>query len=290
MKSRSEHNCTSPFEDGDTEQSSALLSSHHRPILAILLTRYSTSPQFIRHSYTFITWFFLSMIIPVHAQKLAISDVQLAQGNVIITYELNDENIDRRYALHLYTSNDNYIQPLQLVSGDIGIDIAVGGNKKIIWKAKEELGADFVGDLAIELKGSVYVPFIYLDGFDDYKILKRGKPYDITWTGGRGDNVLSFELYRDDLKVKVFEERPNVGNSSIVITTDIKPGKNYRFKISDSRNKDEVIFTNYFRVKRKFPLALKLGLIAGVGTLIATMTQGDTTEPIIEAPLKPTRP
>ena len=113
----------------------------------------------------------------------------------------------------------------------------------------------------------------------DYGAFKRGKPYEITWEGGRGDNVLLFELYRDERKIHVFDERPNVGNSTFIIPADVKPGNNYRFKISDKRNKDEVVFTDSFRIKRKTPLAAKagIGLIAAglVGVLISTTGEPD---------------
>lgn len=212
----------------------------------------------------------VSMAQQVEITRISTSDL----GEVVIQYDLLDDQTDRRYALYLYSSSDNYIQPLELVSGDIGVDLKVGANKQIIWKAKDELGADFQGDVALELKGNVYVPFIALDGFDDYKVFKRGKPYEVTWTGGRGDNVLNFEIYEGDTKVKVLEERPNVGNSTVIIPMDVKPGT-YRFKISDSRNNDEVVFTQNFQVKRQFPLGLKAVGVIGAGVLGAMATGGE---------------
>ncbi|MCB0494216.1 MAG: hypothetical protein KDC93_17555 [Cyclobacteriaceae bacterium] len=223
-----------------------------------------------------------------YAQDVTITQVELqSNGDVLVHYNLQDERLDRKYSLYLYSSADNYIQPLENVTGDVGVDISVGGNKTLVWHAKEELGESFKGGVALELKGSIYVPFIALDGFDDYKVFKRGKPYDVTWTGGRGDNVLNFELYRDDDKVKVLEERPNVGNTTIIIPSDVKPGR-YKFKISDSRNKDEVVYTLDFRVKRKVPLGLKLGLMAvvagGVGYLAGS---SDSAEAKIGEPPLP---
>jgi hypothetical protein len=218
----------------------------------------------------------LSMIAnsQIHAQEVNIKQLEFNDdGDVVIHYDLQDEKIDRKFSLRLYASVDNYIQPLTNVSGDVGIDLAVGDNKKITWNVTEELGAEFKGKVALELKGSVYVPFVALDGFDDYKVLKRGKPFDVTWTGGRGDNILIFELYKGDNKVKVFEERPNVGNTSILIPTDVKPGK-YKFKISDSRNRDEVVFTSDFQLKRKVPLVMKLGLGLVVGAALGVLTAG----------------
>lgn len=206
-----------------------------------------------------------------NAQEVKIMQVELqANGDVAVSYKLTDERPDKKYSLYLYASTDNYIQPLQKVSGDVGVNLALG-DKKLIWHAKEELGVLFKGGVSLELKGNTYVPFITLDGFDDYKVLKRGKEYDVTWTGGRGDNVLVFELYQGENKVKVFEERPNVGNTTIVVPKDVKPGR-YKFKISDNRNKDEVVYTMDFRVKRKIPLLLDLGLAAVVGGAVIYLT------------------
>jgi hypothetical protein len=214
---------------------------------------------------------FLSL--PSLAQDVKITEIQLKPtGEVVVSYDLLDERTDRKYSLYLYSSLDNYIQPLELVTGHVGPDLAVGHHKKMVWNAKNELGPDFSGDIALELKGNVYVPFIALDGFDDYKVFKRGKPYEVTWTGGRGDNVLNFEIYEGDTKVKVLEERPNVGNTTITFPKDLKPGR-YRFKISDSRNRDEVVYTLDFFVKRQMPLGIQGLGIATVGFL-GTMAAG----------------
>jgi hypothetical protein len=232
----------------------------------------------------------LFTVFTSHAQDVVITQMALQpDGNVVLKYNLNDDRLDRKYSLYLYASSDNYIQPLTKVSGDVGVDIAVGGNKTITWNAKEELGDTFAGDVSLELKGNIYVPFIALDNFDDYKVLKRGKPYDVTWTGGRGDNVLLFELYEEDNKIKVFEERPNVGSTTIIIPNDVKPGR-YRFKISDSRNRDEVVYTMNFLVKRKVPLIAKAGLglvlLGGVGYMVS---QGEADDEKIGDPITPTK-
>jgi len=222
------------------------------------------------------------------AQEVKITQLELqTNGDIAIYYDLLDEKVERKFSLYLYTSQDNYIQPMTKVSGDVGVDLNIGKSKKIIWRAKEEFGPDFKGNVSLELKGNIYVPFIALDGFDDYKVFKRGKPYDVTWTGGRGDNVLNFELYQGENKVKVLEERPNVGNTTIIIPSDVKPGR-YKFKISDSRNKDEVVYTLDFLVKRKVPLGLKVGLFAVVaGTVGYLVGSGDGTESKIGEPPLP---
>jgi len=245
-------------------------------------------PAKVKTYFAIVAFFFLQ---PSLAQEVKIEKVELQGNNVVIHYNLLDQNTDRKYSLHLYTSRDNYVQPMEMVDGDIGVDISVGENKKVIWNVNKEFGEDFQGDLAIELKGTIYIPFVSLDGFEQYEVLKRGKPYDFTWSGGRGDNVLNFELYRGETKVKVFEERPNVGNTQLTIPTDVKPGKGYWFKISDKRNRDEVVHTGTFVVQRKLPLILKVGLGAIVVGVTGYLLGSDNSqeEPDIPEPPLPQR-
>ena len=61
--------------------------------------------------------------------------------------------------------------------------------------------------------------------------------------------MLKFELYQGNTRVKVFEERPNIGNTALIIPTDVKPGKGYRFRVSDVRNRDEIVYSGTFGVK-----------------------------------------
>jgi hypothetical protein len=178
-----------------------------------------------------------------YAQQIKMTSIELDEGDVYINYSLSDENPDRKYTLRLYSSLDNYISPLEQVEGDIGVDIPQGQNRRIVWHAKEELGDFFSDKVALELKGSVYIPFVSLNEFEENKIVKRTQSFQVNWAGGRGDNVLLFELYKGDKKVHVFEEKPNVGNTSLTIPRKVKPGKGYRLKISDQNNQDEIVYS-----------------------------------------------
>ena len=119
--------------------------------------------------------------IKTNAQQVIIKQIELqANGDVNIYYDLEDGQEDRKYVLYLYASIDNFIQPLSNVEGEVGVDLNLGRDKKLVWHAKQELGEDFKGNVALELKGNTYIPFIALDGFEDYKVFKRGKEYDIS--------------------------------------------------------------------------------------------------------------
>jgi hypothetical protein len=206
--------------------------------------------------------------IVLWAQNVTITDVSLQGADVIITYDLDDPNIDHKYVLNLYSSQDEFVQPLTEVEGDIGIDLSVGGNKRVIWHARDELGGNFDGRISLEIKGRLYIPFVTLNDFDKYDKLKRDRPYTITWAAGRGSNVLKWDLYNNrDQLIHTFTNIANVGEYELVVPKDIKPGKDYYMMISDQNNKEDVVRTPTFSVTRKVPLYVNMALIAlGVTT------------------------
>lgn len=223
-------------------------------------------------------------------QEIQIINIQQRGDKITVQYNLLDERLDRSYSVRLYTSMDNFIRPVDQVTGDVGVDIPVGPNKTIVWNAREELGEFYKGGIKLELKGQVYVPFVELDGIEKGMTFKRGVANDLVWFGGRGDNILSLELYQKDKLVKSFPELPNTGKASVTIPVKIKPGANYQYRISDSRNRDEVVYSKPFSIKRKVPLGTKLtvGTILGVGAYWLIKSLIPVTEPDIEGP--PTLP
>lgn len=226
--------------------------------------------------------------VALQAQDFVIKRIELLNQQVVIHYDLRDSVKGRTYSISAYASTDNFINPLVEVTGEIGPEVKPGNNKKIIWNAREELGEKFVGGASLEIRGKLYIPFITFTGIDEYKTLKRLKPYEVTWSGGTPQNILNFELYKDDTKIATFPNIANVGHYRLVLPKDIRPGNNYRLRASDSKNKDEVVYTGTFSVKRKTALVTKVLPIAAVGYLIMTMAGGEEGGPSeIEDPIKP---
>jgi hypothetical protein len=212
------------------------------------------------------------------SQEFQIKNVRLEDGKVILKYNLKDTIPGRRYTINLYSSEDDFVSPLSSVSGDIGLEIAPGSGKEIKWDAKSEYGSDFKGSLSLEVKGRLFVPFVRLEDLSTYKAFKRKKDYNITWVGGRGNQVLNFNLYKGEKKVTTYPNVANVGEYNLKFETDIKPGGNYYFKVEDSKNKDDVVLTQKFKIKRKVPLVLKLAPIAIVGGLVGYLvTSSDSS-------------
>jgi hypothetical protein len=200
------------------------------------------------------------------AQTFNIKRVELDGELVNVYYDLIDTTARRTYTVSLFSSRDNYITPLEKARGDLGLEVTPGPNRKISWNTREELGDAFAGEVSLEVRGRVYIPFVRLDG--EYTSIKRLKPYEITWTGGTQQNILNFDLYKDGEKITSFPNIANVGHYTLTIPSGVKPGKGYSFKITDSKNKDQIVNTQPFRIKPKFPFLLKVAAVAVVGGAI----------------------
>lgn len=225
------------------------------------------------------------------AQEFSIRKVEVAGTDVLVYYDLLDTVKARTYTINLYSSLDSFVTPLTKVGGDLGLEVKPGRNRKITWRAKEELGPDFDGKVGLEVRGKLYVPFIRFQGFKETMVRKRGVPFDVVWSGGRATSLINFELLRGDELVAVPHNNvaATVGKVTLRIPTNVKPGDNYRFRIVDSKNKDDVIYTDPFTVKRKIPLLVKALPVAIAGFIAyKVLTKEDpVTTPEIQDPITP---
>jgi hypothetical protein len=239
-----------------------------------------------------ISLFFLSLISSwtIQAQEFTIKQVELTSDQVLLHYDLLDTTKNRTYTIHVYSSRDNFLAPLTKVSGDAGLEVKPGLNRKVTWNSKEELGPAFEGNVALEIRGRVYIPFIRFEGFEDVTVRKRKVPFIVKWSGGTRQNILNFQLYnKEDKLVADFPNAPNDSEYKITIPTSVKPGEGYYFKISDTKNSELVVITSKFDVKRKVPLALKAIPVLAVGGLIYFLASGSGNgAPEVETP--PTTP
>lgn len=211
----------------------------------------------------------------VTAQEFKISKVEVDGGKVNVWYDLTATN--QAFTVSLYASRDNFISPLEKVSGDLGLEVKPGGNKKIVWDALAEFGPQFDGSVSLEVRGRVYIPFVRLDALPS--AIRRGRETELTWTGGTQQNILNFELMRGEEKVNSFPNVANVGHYTMVLPSHTSPGT-YQFRITDSRNKDQIVFTKEFRVKRKIPLLVQ-GAIPLVAGAIVWLLIPDVVEPFV---------
>lgn len=223
--------------------------------------------------------------VAVNAQEFTIKKLELTSEAIILHYDLIDTLKGRTYTVNVYSSKDSYLSPLSKVKGDVGLQVRPGANKKIIWNSREELGATFKGEIELEVRGKAYIPFVKFEGFQEEQVIKRGKPKTMIWSGGTRQNILNFSIYRGDTYIDVIPNVANTGSYELTIPKSVKPGKGYYFLVSDAKNKDQVMKTDTFIVKRKIPLGLQLLPVAIIGGVITLL--GDKSPENLENPYDP---
>ncbi len=234
---------------------------------------------------------FLGLSLNAAAQSVAIRKMEMAGDKVVIHYDLDDSNPGHEYQLNLYASNSNFATALTKVSGDVGNEIKPGTDHKIVWAMRDELGP-YKGRISLEVRGKMYIPFVKLTNFAINQSYKRGKTYELGMKAGNS-NPIHVELYKGGQRVSGEMNHPNSGLYALSIPSSAKPGKDYRLKITDSKNGDEVIYSPVFSVKPKIPLLFKVVPVLAVGALVATMggggskDSGTVTSPAIELPPAP---
>lgn len=230
------------------------------------------------------------------AQSVVIKKIELAGENVIVHYDLDDSNPNNEYLINLYSSKDNYSVALTKVTGDVGVEIKPGMNKKITWKIRDEYGG-YKGKIALEIRGKVYIPFVKIQGFDPHKTYKKGSTIDLKWKA-QAPNPINIELYKGGERVAGDVNVPNNGSHLLFIPKHLSNGKDYRLKITDTKNPDEVIYTDFFKVAPKIPMIAKIGagvVVAAVIVVVITKVggskdnggDGDNGNGEIERPILP---
>ncbi len=206
------------------------------------------------------------------AQTIAIKKVELAGEKIVVHYDLEDGNPNNEYKLDLYASRDNYATPLAKVKGDVGLEVKPGMDRKIEWSIRDEFGP-YKGKLALEIRGKVYIPFVKIQNFDTDKSYKRGNSYNIAWKPG-STNSINIDLYKGGERVGGESNLQNNGSHTFYIPTHAKKGGDYRLKITDTKNAEDVLYTSEFKVKPKIPLLVKVLPVLALGGAVAALGGG----------------
>lgn len=223
------------------------------------------------------------------AQSIQITKMKIVNDKMEIYYNIDDSNPNNEYLVTVFSSKNNYSAPHTIVSGDVGQEVKPGDNVAI-WNIKEELG-DYQGSLSVEIRASVYIPFVRLKEEEDKKVFKRGNSYELKWRPGN-TNPVHIELFLDDQKVGGQLNHPNDGSFSTVLSKDLKRGAKYKIKVSDAKHPEDFVYTNFFTVKRKVPLLLKVIPFIALGAIVGQVVT-DSAEPAGGAaslPLPPNAP
>lgn len=222
----------------------------------------------------------------LEAQVFAIKKIDQASSEVTIFYDLEDTGQPTPYFIQVFSSTNNFTNPLVNVRGDVGIGIVAGINRKIIWNMRSDLGDSFIGDIQLEVRGKVYVPFIRLNQLGHNNTIKRAVKTKLAWTGETNNKELVFDLYLNSERIQSIPSIPNNGNATISLSSKVKAGHGYYFKVSEVGNPEHVIQTDVFAIKKRFPLIVKLAPAAVVAVVIILLLP-DKPGASVGSPLPP---
>ena len=235
----------------------------------------------------FVISLLLIFSLGAEAQTIEITKMEIKSKKIYISYNIEDDNPNNEYRVTVYSSVDNYSAPLTRLEGDVGQEVKPGMNTAI-WDIVDEFG-QFQGSLSLEVRAMVFVPFVRLRNFNDGGKYKRGKSYDLEWRPGN-TNPVHIELYKEGTRLQGELNHPNNGEYTFTFNSDLKPGSDYRIKITDSRRPDDFVFTNEFKIT-KFPIwPIIVPVAAGVGYLVYSLVSGGTDGGANDLPDFPTVP
>lgn len=229
--------------------------------------------------------------VPSFGQSVEIDFVEFQGNNIVVHYNLDDgANSNRQFLVQLYSSQDNFTTPLTRVSGDFGTEVSAGFGKKIVWDVTQELGS-FKGDIALEVRGRVYVPFVKIKEITEGQVFKKGRNYPLNWTSGNLSGTVNIELFNADGERLWGENNvANVGKFDWFIPGNIKKGNDYRLKFTNTRDRNDVVYSPSFVIRPKVPLLVKVAaatLVLGASGILINQKKNESSANPYSQPVAP---
>lgn len=238
------------------------------------------------------------------AQAQEIKDVRASFDGekVIITYDLAFDDPTQKFKIALYSSHNNYERPLSLLLGDQGDNVVPGERNRVIWDTKSALPPDFDSDLTIKVKATKIIAVVNeasamrlsMKPFDK-SVVKKGKTLEVKWVGGRPDEKINIELFKDNVIQQKITQTENKNSYAWTVSKKNATGKNYVVRISKADNPTEVSNSQFFQIKPRTPFIVKVLPVLAIGGVIYFLSgsksgeDGGTTPTVddLPGPVKP---
>lgn len=222
------------------------------------------------------------------AQNLSNVTASLQGTKIIINYDLEAPVASFLYQVEVYSSLDQYKEPLKGVSGDVGNKVASGKGKKVEWQADKDISA-YDGEVDFKLKTQLtFAPWLILNPSGE-KSFKRGKASEILWTGyANGAKKVNVELQRNGQAISSTDAINNSGKMEFNFPKNLKTGDGYQIKIVNNVNANDQAISKEFKIKRKLPLVVKfLPIVILGGVAAAVLGGGQKSESPSQPPATP---
>ena len=132
------------------------------------------------------------------------------------------------------------------------------------------------------------VPIEFLGPEFDTKF-KRGNMIEVRWTGGNPDDEYALDLFDGRFHYRHIGELKNSGIYPWIIPMDVAPGKEYKFKLTNTEDFGEYAFSESFIIKRRMPVAAWIvpGAIVVGGGLFLLIYDSSNELPDLPRPIEP---
>lgn len=238
-----------------------------------------------------LTFILLFINLDILGQQIKNAKAKISDDIINITFDLISKNPNDKFSIKIYSSHDNFLKPLNLISGDVGDDIKPGVGKFAVFQAREELGV-FSGYIIFELRANVIISaqtispeqLVITDPTDGSK-LKKGKNTLIKWSGGKQENV-KMELFQNSNLLNPIATTTNLGSYNWTVPTDLK-GSNYSIKLFNINDPGRAVFSGAFKIKGKVPIYVYFIPVVVGGVAVVLLSGGKKDKALPDAPPPP---
>lgn len=220
----------------------------------------------------------------IFAQSFVITGMETEGSKLNLYYSLIDQNESNRYAVRVFSSRDRFGTELKAVTGDVGFLITPGSNKKIIVDLETEFGYGIDGEISFQIRGTLYRPSYELK--KEYTTVRRGKSYELEWSGGSETDSLGFKLIKEGKNVHDFVPIQNGFKRKFRLPGTTKFGS-YQLLIFNIEQPEKMLLTGDFLVKRRIPTLAKILPLFGIGSALAYFLDSDPRDSYLPDPIKP---
>jgi hypothetical protein len=111
--------------------------------------------------------------------------------------------------------------------------------------------------------------------------MKRGKTYEINWSGGQPSDAIALELINKKQKVTQLSTTTNNGHVAVRIPSRTRVGK-YSLLIKNTTS-GEIAQAQMVKIRRRIPLGVQIAMVV-VPLAINYVINGPQAEPLPEVP------
>lgn len=200
---------------------------------------------------------------------------QRDEDKIIIVYDLVSNEPGSNVIVRVFSSLDDYGNPLTNVTGDIGT-VLPGPNKRIIWQVDPSIAKEYLSIL-FKFESETFAGWRIVS--PTAKGMRRGKSNNIQWQGGSTGDDITIQLLKPD--AEAIAQMKNTGSFDWNTPKILKPGSGYVIRITSNNNSME----HRFSIKRKIPLGYYGIPVAGLAIYLVSTIGNSGSNDLPDAPL-----